>query len=76
MLSKVEIFCTQAYTKVFQYNMAYGGNYLKSILTYLLSNKFNEINVYHWNTQRHTPYKHNLIVQIFCIEAPKIFSDA
>ena len=55
MVSKVQIFCIQAHTKIFQYITAYGGKHLKRVLTYLLCTKYHEINVCHLDIQKHVP---------------------
>ena len=54
---KIQMLWIQAHTKVFPYITSHGGKFLKLILTYLYSIKYNEINVYYLNVQNHTSYK-------------------
>ena len=49
-------FCIQAHTKIFKYIMACGKNVLKHILTYLYCRKYNEINIFQSDVQKHVSY--------------------
>ena len=43
--------------KIFRDSTAYGGKFLKRILTYFYCTKNNEIDICHWDIQNHVSYK-------------------
>ena len=57
MIFKVQKFCVQTHTKVFGYITSYEGKISNRILTYLHCAKFNEINLCHFDVQKHVSNK-------------------
>ena len=51
------IMCTGSHKSFPMHCILRGGKFLKRILTYLYSTKYNEINVCHLDVQNHTSYK-------------------